>query len=86
MHNQVLKEGLQHAATPSEGGLLGICPIIDADGRITLDHLPRLPEQFRRRQSISIGDGFDRRQNGRIRTRPSPWSATCKMPTLRALT
>jgi hypothetical protein len=43
--------------------------IIDADGH-ALDqesmYRQRLPEQFRRRQSISIGDGFDRRQNGRI--------------------
>jgi len=43
--------------------------IIDADGHV-LDqesmYRQRLPEQFRKRQSISIGDGFDRRQNGRI--------------------
>src|SRR6266849_4754509 len=44
--------------------------IIDADGH-ALDqesmYRQRLPEQFRRRQSIGGGgDGFDRRQNGRI--------------------
>ena len=44
--------------------------IIDADGH-ALDqesmYRQRLPEQFRKRQSIGGGgDGFDRRQNGRI--------------------
>ena len=44
--------------------------IIDADGH-ALDqesmYRQRRPEQFRRRQSIGGGgDGFDRRQNGRI--------------------
>ena len=44
--------------------------IIDADGH-ALDqesmYRQRLPEQFRRRQSIGGGgDGFDRRQNGHI--------------------
>jgi hypothetical protein len=43
--------------------------IIDADGQALAQesmYRQRLPEQFRRRQSLSIGDGFDRRQKGRI--------------------
>jgi hypothetical protein len=47
--------------------------IIDADGHV-LDqesvYRQRLPEQFRKRQSSSIGDGFDRQQNGCIRYPP----------------
>jgi len=49
--------------------------IIDADGHVgdfDAAYRQRLPEEFKRRQSIGGGgDGFDRRQNGAI-----PWRAT----------
>src|SRR2546422_9280865 len=64
-----LNRDIHFEKSPKEDTMRNGMIIIDADGHV-LDqesmYRQRLPEQFRKRQSISIGDGFDRRQNGRI--------------------